>query len=139
MTSAMIPKFVERWNDRYGSMRAKITSHPDSYDVLVKWVIETLVDESDDEPLDPERITVINHGDYQGTLLYVIGAEGYQPSDYWAVSVGYGSCSGCDTLEAIRSYDDEPPTESDIDQYMSLGLHIVQGLRRIAGYGLGDV
>lgn len=50
---------------------------------------------------DYERIVEIDHGDYQGTLVYVIAETGYQPRDYWYVRVGYGTCSGCDELQAI--------------------------------------
>ena len=81
----------------------------------------------------PERIHKIDDGDYQGTLLFVIAAKGYQPSKYWAVSVGYGSCSGCDTLEGIKSDGDygESPNKQQIADYMTLALHIVQGLKQI--------
>lgn len=69
----------------------------------------------------------------QGALVYVIGATGYQPDKYWYVKVGYGSCSGCDTLEAIREYQDGKPTERQVNKYMTLALHIVQGLRLMGG------
>ena len=59
----------------------------------------------------------------------MIAAGGYQPWEYWYVKVGYGSCSGCDTLEGIRDYPDEPPTKEQIDAYMTLALHIVQGFK----------
>lgn len=42
--------------------------------------------------------------DYQGTLLYMIPFDTYQPneSEYLMTYVGYGSCSGCDTLQYIQ-------------------------------------
>ena len=63
--------------------------------------------------------------------MFVIAARGYQPSDYWYVKISYGSCSGCDTLEAIRAYSDDPPTPEQIDDYLTLALHIVQGLKKM--------
>ena len=48
------------------------------------------------ETPDPNRITVADYGSYQGTLVFVIGATGYQPWCHWSVVVGYGSCGGCD-------------------------------------------
>ncbi len=83
------------------------------------------------DSMDPERIHRIDDGDYQGTLVFVIGASGYQPSTYWYVTVGYGSCSGCDTLEAIRFYGDDPPTSQQVTDYATLAPHIVEGLREM--------
>ena len=33
------------------------------------------------------------------------------------MKVGYGSCSGCDTLEGIRYYNDDKPTEEQVRDY----------------------
>ena len=96
---------------------------------MVREVIK-VVTTDDYNAIDPERIHQIDDGDYQGTLLFVIAARSYQPDDYWFVKVGYGSCSGCDTLQAINySLDDNPPTDDQVSQYMTLALHIVQGLK----------
>lgn len=83
----------------------------------------------DGEAPDPERIHQIDDGDYQGTLVFVIGAQGYQPSTYWATSVGYGSCSGCDALEDAWGYGDQ----HDYEGLYSLTLHMLQGAERILG------
>jgi hypothetical protein len=80
---------------------------------------------------DPERIHVIDDGDYQGTLVYVIGSKNYQPDVYWYVKVSYGSCSNCDTLAAIRDNANTPPTAEQIKDYITLALHIVQGLKEM--------
>lgn len=82
-------------------------------------------------PPDPARIYQIDDGGYEGTLVFVIGAGGYKPSRYWYVKVGYGSCSVCDTLQAIRGYEGDAPTKEQVDAYMTLALHIVQGLREM--------
>jgi hypothetical protein len=132
----MIAEFVQRWEAKKEHIRALFTTkHPDDYAEVVKNVIIHLAPDPEnyDPYPDPERIHEIDDGDYQGTLLFVIAAEGYQPSDYWYVRVGYGSCSGCDTLEAIKMYSDELPNEKAIDDYMTLALHIVQGLKKLDG------
>ena len=87
-----------------------------------------------------ERIHGIDDGDYQGTLLYVIGADDYQPYVYWFVKVYYGSCSGCDTLQSIQSdihnESSEEVKAQAVKNYMTLALHIVQGLKRMEGDGV---
>ena len=129
----MIQEFVNRYMDKKDLLAATFAKHPDDYEEIVKNVISVITDADDygDFNPDPERIHEINDGDYQGTLVYVIGAKGYQPSDYWYVKVGYGSCSGCDTLESIKDYSDEPPTDEQLKDYMTLALHIVQGLKKM--------
>lgn len=102
---------------------------PESYTEIVKAVVGVIGGDDEYDAPDVNRVHQIDDGDYQGTLVYVIGAGGYQPNDYWYVKVGYGSCSGCDTLQGIHGYSDEKPTESQVEEYMTLALHIVQGLR----------
>jgi len=126
----MIEKFVNLWEARKKEVEIQFqTKHPDNYEEIVKTVVSILRDEEQCEPFpDPERIHSIDDGDWQGTLLFVIGSDGYQPSDYWFVKVDYGSCSGCDTLKGIRQYNDDPPSEAQVKDYMTLALHILQGL-----------
>jgi hypothetical protein len=128
----VIIEFVKRFNEKEADLRAKLSgAHVKNYGALVKIVIEAITSESDygDFSPDPERITEIDHGDYQGTLLFVVADKGYQPSKYWFVKVGYGSCSGCDTLQGICNYEADKPTASQVNDYYTLALHIVQGLK----------
>ena len=128
----MIQEFVERWEANKETLRDKYSKeHPNDYKDIVKDVVSVIRDEDDYCSIDPERIHVIDDGDYQGTLLFVIAAGGYQPDTYWYVKVDYGSCSGCDTLESIRSYDDSPPTEQQTKDYMTLATHIVQWIKEM--------
>lgn len=128
----MIQTFVKAWDERGTAFRDKFkTAHPEDYKAIVRAVIEVLSKVYEYGSPDPERIHTINDGDYQGTLVFVVGAEGYQPDRYWAVKVSYGSCSGCDTLEAVRGYSDEPPNDEQLKEYETLGLHIIQGLHEI--------
>jgi hypothetical protein len=129
----MIKEFVKLFNEKKEVLKNDFSyKHPEDYEEIVKKVISILNDGSYSYP-DSERIHVINDGDYQGTLLFVIAATGYQPSDYWYVKVSYGSCSGCDTLEAIKQYagEEDKPTKSQVKDYMTLALHIIQGLKKM--------
>jgi hypothetical protein len=132
----MIQRFVDRFMAAEADIRATLaTAHPGSYDDLVKRVITTVTSDGlgvDYDP-DPKRIHVIDDGDYQGTRLFIIAAKGYQPSTYWSIFVSYGSCSGCDTFEAIHDYSDKPPTEQQIQDYWTLMLHMVQEMRELGG------
>lgn len=128
----MIQKFVTLWEERKETLRAKFAAaHPENYLGIVKGVVELLDNDDYSGSPDSDRIHTIDDGDYQGTLLFVIAAKGYQPDVYWYVKVSYGSCSGCDTLENIRNYDDTPPTSEQVDDYMTLALHIVQGIKKM--------
>lgn len=136
----MIQRFVDEFMAERAQLRAVFAARrPRNYREIVEAVVRLLSETSHNGALlDPERITEIDHGSHQGTLLYVVAETGYPPGTYWAVAVHYGSCSGCDTLESIRDYsrDDFPPTDQQLDQYLILALHIVQGLRQISGYGV---
>lgn len=86
------------------------------------------------EGYNTSEIHVIDDGDYQGTQIFLIHKDEYQPliSDYLITNTFYGSCSGCDTLQAICEYDyDELPNEEQIKKYMTLALHLVQNLKRL--------
>ena len=131
----MIQEFVDAFMKNKESCKTKLQEkHPDDYQDIVRIVIETINEKegpSYGEP-DSSNIHIIDDGEYQGTLLFIIPSNTYQPNCYWAVKVSYGSCSGCDTLQAIKdSYSAKTPTEEQLDDYMTLALHIVQGLKEI--------
>lgn len=140
----MIQEFVQAWERNKHELEAKFQQkHPEDYEEIVRGVVEILRPEEDEYGgPDPTRVTSIDHGDYQGTLVFVIAETGYQPSTYWYVTVNYGSCSGCDTLQAIHfSYDEEDspiPTPNQVSQYMTLALHIVQRLKLMDGEAVGE-
>ena len=135
----MIKEFVEKWDANKAALRAALTErHPEDYIDLVKMVFRLVinVDPVDGDTYDLEKIIEINNGDYQGTVIYVIPLDTYQPGpdEHVYVAIGYGSCSGCDTLERIK-YDDgdsiDKPSEQQISDYMTLCLHIIQKLKKI--------
>lgn len=129
----MIQTFVNRFMAAEKTIRAEYAAkRPESYDDLVTRVIESMhSSESDyDEDPDPERIHIIDDGSYQGTRLYIIGEQGYQPSIYWSIFVNYGSCSGCDAFQRAQGYADEI-SEEEVNDYWKLMLHMVQSMKRI--------
>lgn len=130
----MLQVAIDRFLSRKSLLEEKLGSrHWTDYSTLVKMVIElvTSEDDYDDFNPDPERIHCIDDGDYQGTLIFLIGAKGYQPSIYWSMKVYYGSCSGCDTLQAIYDYSDEKPTEDQVKDYYTLCLHLIESMKEI--------
>ena len=140
----MITEFVKAWDERKHLIEEKLkASHPDGYKELVKWVVEIVNPNKEHCLPDPEIIHEIDDGDYQGTLVYLVPEVGYQPSEYYIVLVGYGSCSVCDTLEGVKSdssrrmrnkmgeWGDYPPDEEAIKEYMMLALHIVQKFKKV--------
>ena len=131
----MNTEIIAAWELAKPAIRAAIAAkHPGSYRELVTLVVGEVADRMTGYPVpDKSRVEEIDHGDYQGTLVYVIGATGYQPDDYWYVRVSYGSCSGCDTLESICGYSGEPPTDAQVGEYMTLALHIVQRMKKMDG------
>lgn len=77
-----------------------------------------------------KRIYEIDDGYYQGTKIFIIPRVTYQPdvSDYLFTHQYYGSCSGCDTLQAIQNesmFNPEVPTESQVKDYLLLCQHLV--------------
>lgn len=128
----MIEEFVNRWEQNKHLLEAHITQgHPKNYEELLRWMLERLFPDRENYVPDPARIYCIDDGDYQGTLVFVIGATGYQPSKYWYTKVGYGSCSGCDTFEAIRDYRDGEPSVQQVEDYMQLALYMLQQMKEM--------
>lgn len=130
----MIQKFVDRYMAKKDELESIFSKgHPENYEAIVRSVVAIIGDKEGCEMPDPERIHCIDDGDCQGTLVFVIGENGYQPHRYWYVRVYYGSCCGCDTLKAIETYysDDDKPSKEQVKDYMTLALHIVQGLKQM--------
>ena len=128
----MIQEFVDRFMAKKDEISAVFSDkHPHEYIDIVASVISVLHDPDSYNSIDPDRIHEIDDGSRHGTLVYVIAESGYQPNDYWYVKVYYGSCSGCDTLQSIRRCSDEKPTAEQVEDYMTLALHIVQGMKKM--------
>ena len=99
------------------------------YKDIVKITFGSIYNTNENEKVDIENITEIDNGAYQGTLLYLMPFATYQPLEYEYLMtyVNYGSCSGCDTLQAIQSelpYKGQP-TEANIKDFMALCKDII--------------
>jgi hypothetical protein len=129
----VIQEFVDKFIQAQPGLFTE--KHPDSYEDVVAGVIKAINPHQDYGLPDFERIHVIDDGRYQGTLLFVVAAAGRQPRSYWYVKVDYGSCSGCDTLEAIRGHSSYPVTDDQAKDYQTLALHIVQGMKSMQELG----
>lgn len=130
----MLRYCLDKWN-KYSKDLEEVLKKDKSlnsceYIYLVKMVVNHVLNggcEDEYEVWDSEKITTVDNGDYQGTLLFLIPKKTYQPSEYeyLITYVGYGSCSGCDTLQAIQSWDDTIPTEQQLKDYMTLCRDLV--------------
>ena len=79
------------------------------------------------------NIKTIDDGDYQGTMLFLIPEDTYQPDEfqYVVVTVDYGSCSGCDTLLRITEHSDGLPNNQQVSDLMTIALHLVQSAKYV--------
>lgn len=105
------------------ALRKTDLSRVEYRDLLILTVANILdPDDYSDYSWDAGNCTEINDGDYQGTLLYLIPAKTYQPSEYEYLMtyIGYGSCSGCDLLQAIQPDSHDETTDEDIAEFMAL-------------------
>lgn len=126
----MLKYCLEKWNKNRDRLENSLRTLPNLYELnyhaLLQFVVADILNDDDEYDLkwDYEHITEIDNGDYQGTLLYLIPEETYQPNEYEYLMtyIGYGSCSGCDTLEHIRMgfYYDKEPSDEVINEYMAL-------------------
>lgn len=131
----MIKKFVEKWN-RYKEnlenyFRNTKQEEYQDYKDIVKALFKNVINQGETDhwnKFNIEEMTLIDDGDYQGTQIFIIPLDTYQPNieDYVVTNTYYGSCSGCDTLLAINEFSSGLPSEEQIHDYMMLALHLLQ-------------
>ena len=136
----MIPEFSKKWFERKEDLRKVfLESHPESYEDILKTLISVVInpEQKDDLPYN-SAIRTIYFGDYDGTLVFVIPNYDAYPSSFWTTFVSYGSCSACDTLQAISShadYDDDgelmKPSPEMAEDYLTLALHLLQRMKEV--------
>jgi hypothetical protein len=131
----MITGFIDKFQEIKPRLLEEFSKkEPDNYQDIFKQTIKMMFEESKNtyssksETPDFERITVIDNGDYQGTLLFVVASKSYQPSDYWATQVDYGSCSGCD---AFQDYSDYNNPEKSAPEMVTMALHMIESMKKI--------
>lgn len=131
----MLKILLRKWNENKSLLRQELSTRTNlngcNYLDLVKLTFETIYNKGElgyGKDLDLDNITQIDNGDYQGTLLFLIPFNIYQPSEYEYLMtyVGYGSCSGCDTLLSIQEYNNgQELTEQQVKLFMNLCKDIV--------------
>ena len=128
----MIKEFIEKWDKYKNELEEYFKTNKQleysSYELIVKALFDIIINKDEEDKFNTENITVIDDGDYQGTRIFILHKDWYQPSveDYVYTNTYYGSCSGCDTLLAINGYDEDMPNEEQIKEYMTLALHLLQ-------------
>lgn len=132
----MIKSFIKSWEKNKDKLEEYIKTHKqqeyDSYKFLVKLIFDLVINPDvnvcGDGIFDTDEIDVLDHGDYQGTFIFILHRNTYQPcvDEYVYTYVEYGSCSVCDTLQSIHRYDEDEPDENQVEDYMTLCLHLVQ-------------
>lgn len=141
----MIQEFVKAWDANREALREYIRTHNqkeyDEYVKLVKIMFDVVINpyfkyDPCNLSYNTDAIHVIDDGNYQGSQLFIIPNNDYQPSPYEYVwtHCSYGSCSGCDTLLAISGYDSGLPSEEQVDDYMTLLLHLLQRCKYLMPY-----
>lgn len=139
----MIKYCLGKWDENKDFLRKRLTNdhHVNNcdYDYLVKLVIEEILNRGvGSRKWQSDKIKQIDDGDYQGTLLFLIPENCYQPSEtgYLMTFANYGSCCCCDALQAIQSYDDsDTPTEQQLRDYMALCKDIITNTIKPYNYG----
>lgn len=117
---------IQQFEENREAIKASIEERYENEGNYIEYkdLVEVLVSYIDG--MDEHRISQIDYGDYQGCLVYIIAEEGYQPANYWAIRVWYGSCSACDSLHnALYS------SKDTIGDLMALILHMAQGAKQI--------
>ena len=102
--------------------------HYCDYVQIVKAVVECILNDGTNVGYNSDSITVVDHGDWQGSQVFLIPEDTYQPTplDYLVTYQFYGSCSGCDSLQYIHDIDDE---EEKVKNFMTLSLHLIQNMK----------
>ena len=97
-----------------------ISSYKQILDSIIKRVLNQNTEEN--KKFNAEKVTEIDNGDWQGTMIWAIPSASYQPGpyDYIFAYQYYGSCSGCDALQAAYK---------DIDMLMEIALNIFQSMK----------
>lgn len=138
----MLKYCYEKWDknkDRLEeALRKTDISRVEYRDLLVLTVDNILNEPESTYPQwESKRITQIDDGDYQGTLLFLIPEDTYQPSEYEYLMtyIGYGSCSCCDTLQSIQPDSDEETTDDDIAEFMALCKDFITNMIKPYNHG----
>lgn len=137
----MLKYCLRKWDENKKKLEEELLKDPDlngcKYKHIVEKVVEIILNTNEEYLWNSEGITEIDDGDYQGTLLFLIPRKTYQPSEheYLMTYVGYGSCSGCDTLQAIQDYGENLISEDQLKGFMALCKDIITNMIKPYNYG----
>jgi len=147
----MIEHFVNQWYENKHELESFLEMDYDQsedkrhwgmdYEYLFRKVFQLVVTEPREirTPFDQrwnnyswdwDRFQVINHGEYQGELVFIMVPNVYQPSldkDYHFTSVVYGSCSLDDAMMHVQEMVETK--EEKIQALMLAALHMVQATK----------
>ena len=135
----MVKEFVEQWDKNKHKLKKYFKNTPleeyRNYEDIVVKIFELCITSTtrayNNDSFNSGNMTVIDDGEYQGTQIFIIPIDTYQPSvsHYVMTHNYYGSCSGCDTLMGIHGYEDGLPSKEQVKELMTLALHLVQKLK----------
>lgn len=132
----MEKEFIKQWEENKHKLenyfRTTNQSEYNQYKEIVTKIFELCITKASKYVgFNIKNMTVINDGNNQGTEIYIIPFDNYQPdiNGYVYTHTYYGSCSGCDTLMNISDSCYGLPSEEQIKEYMILSLHLVQKLK----------
>ena len=131
----MIQKYINAFQENKSKLGKELMQELGdylSYQTLLKLTIETAINPELDEhsKLDTDNITHIDNGHYQGTEIYVVAEDTYQPStnEHIFTHNFYGSCSGCDVLlSALHGTDQKEKKE----KLLKICLHLVERMNTL--------
>ena len=133
----MIKEIISVWEERKDVLRKELVHSPIfSYKKLVEKIVDIFLNH-ESQLYDLEKMRVIDDGDYQGTLIFIIPENTYQPNvnEYLYTYVYYGSCCGCDIMEDIQAQYDSSKSKETYDEVISdlmiLSLHLIQRFKRM--------
>lgn len=134
----MLKYCLKKWDENKGVLEQELRTNPtlndcayiDLVKLVVKYILNSNVKPYSEALWDIEHITEIDNGNYQGTLLFLIPQDTYQPAEheYLMTFVAYGSCSGCDTLQAIQGWGDKLLTEYQVKDFMQLCKDLITNM-----------
>lgn len=131
----MLKYCLEKWNKYKDvletALRTDDTLYNCDYEYLVGLVTKHILNNGDnDYRWSEDNITVIDDGDYQGTLLFLIPKKTYQPSEYEYLMtyIGYGSCSVCDHLQSIQPWEKRTLNDNEVKNYMFLCKDLITNM-----------
>lgn len=138
----MIKEFIDQWWKYKDNMERYFKSISEireiDYEDIVKALVDSVLNAGKDvkyQKLSMD-IHVIDDGDYQGTQIFVVHNDIYQPDvdDYFFTHNYYGSCSGSDILQSITEYQSKPATDEQVKELMKLAFDLLRNFKPLV-YG----